>query len=97
MREYAWQKAAFERFVSRPIAAIIAKCGTGKTFAAIKIALGKALPVIIIAPGHTLCKQWEEEIHKLAGPDEKVWVYNRTEETGEGEQYQRRFVQWLAR
>ena len=75
--------------------AIVADCGCGKTLAAIKIALGKKMPVIVIAPGHRLCEQWQNDILENAGPDEEVWLYSKPEETKQGESYRERFAKWL--
>jgi superfamily II DNA or RNA helicase len=72
-------------------------CGCGKTLAAIRIALAKKLPVIVITATHRLCEQWKNDILKDAGPDEDVWVYSRPEETRRGERYREDFETWLAR
>jgi superfamily II DNA or RNA helicase len=63
--------------------------------AAIQIALGKLMPVIVIAPTHRLCEQWAQAIKEHAGPDEEIWVYSRPEETKQGEHYRERFEKWL--
>jgi superfamily II DNA or RNA helicase len=96
MKEYNWQNNAFVQFVRAVFFALVVDCGCGKTFAGIKIALGKMLPVIIITPGHTLCEQWKEEILKIAGPDEDIWVYDRNEERKKGAYYEEEFSKWLA-
>jgi superfamily II DNA or RNA helicase len=95
MKNYQWQDTAILRFVRAVYFALIVDCGCGKTLAAIKIALMKALPVIVIAPGHTLCRQWGREIKAAAGDDQEVWVYNRNEERLQGESYRERFMGWL--
>jgi superfamily II DNA or RNA helicase len=94
-KAYNWQDNAFVRFVRAVYFAIVADCGCGKTFAAIKIALGKMMPVIVIAPTHRLCEQWKDDILLDAGPDEEVWVYARPEETKRGEYYKEEFEAWL--
>jgi superfamily II DNA or RNA helicase len=92
---YDWQKTALARFTRAVYFSIVADCGCGKTLAAILIALAKKMPVIVIAPGHRLCEQWKKDILETAGPDEKVWVYSRPEETKQGEYYKEAFEQWL--
>jgi superfamily II DNA or RNA helicase len=64
--------------------------------AAILVALQKKLPVIVIAPGNTLCEQWKDEILQIS-EDEDVWVYSRTEETKRGDAYREEFEEWLSR
>jgi superfamily II DNA or RNA helicase len=92
---YAWQEEAIKRFSGKSFFAIICSCGLGKTLAAIKIALNKALPVIVIAPGHRLCEQWKHDI-LTEDPEAKIWVYSRPEEAKEGEMdYRMRFNSWL--
>jgi superfamily II DNA or RNA helicase len=95
MKEYNWQNNAFVQFVRAAYFALVVDCGCGKTFAGIKIALGKMLPTIVIAPGHTLCGQWKDEILKIAGPDEDIWVYDRNEERKKGAYYEEEFSKWL--
>jgi superfamily II DNA or RNA helicase len=95
MKSYQWQDTAFARFAKAVYFALVVDCGCGKTFAAISIALFKRLPVIVIAPGHNLCSQWRNEIKKIAGDGEDVWVYNRAEERKQGAYYQERFLAWL--
>jgi superfamily II DNA or RNA helicase len=92
---WRWQAAAAAWGAAREIMAIVADCGVGKSFAAILIALAKRRPVIIIAPGHRLCDQWSKDIKRDAGPEEDVWVYDRNEETREGDRYRERFLKWL--
>jgi superfamily II DNA or RNA helicase len=92
---YNWQRSAVMRCVRAAYFAIVADCGCGKTLAAIKIALGKMLPVIVIAPGRRLCEQWKNDILENAGPDEDVWLYAKPEETKQGEYYKERFEEWL--
>jgi superfamily II DNA or RNA helicase len=94
-KAYNWQNTALTRFVRAAYFALVVDCGCGKTFAGIKIALGKMLPTIVIAPGHTLCAQWKEEILQVAGPDENVWVYDRNEERKKGVHYEEEFARWL--
>jgi superfamily II DNA or RNA helicase len=83
------------RFARSVYFSIVADCGVGKTLAAIRIALFKKMPVIVIAPTHRLCAQWKEAILKDAGPDEDVWVYSRPEETKQGDYYKEAFETWL--
>jgi len=91
---YNWQNAAVARFVRAAYFALVCDCGTGKTLAAILIALAKKKPVIVIAPGHRLCDQWKEAI-KEVDEEADVWVYSKPEETKQGAQYQERFKDWL--
>ena len=95
MADYNWQVKAVARHAKEKISAIVAGCGAGKTRADIRIALAKKLPVIVIAPGETLCRQWKDDILEIAGPDQKVWLYRKKEETKEGPAYLKRFVEWL--
>jgi superfamily II DNA or RNA helicase len=95
MKKYKWQESAFMRFARAVYFMLAVDCGCGKTFAAISIALAKMLPVIVIAPGHRLCDQWKNDIKEIAGAQEDVWVYDRSAETKQGEQYQRQFSEWL--
>jgi superfamily II DNA or RNA helicase len=92
---WKWQIAAVARFGMEKIMSIVADCGTGKTFAAIMIALAKMMPVIVIAPGHMLCEQWRDDIKDVLGDDADVWVYSKPEETKQGEYYKERFEKWL--
>jgi superfamily II DNA or RNA helicase len=94
-KTYKWQNTAVARFVRAAYFAIVADCGCGKTFAAIRIALAKQMPVIVIAPTHRLCEQWRGDVLQDAGPDESVWVYDRNEERKHGKQYQEAFEKWL--
>jgi superfamily II DNA or RNA helicase len=94
-RSYKWQSTALARFARAVYFAIVADCGCGKTLAAIRIALTKKMPVIVIAPTHRLCEQWKKDILKDAGADEDVWVYSRPEETAQGEHYRETFETWL--
>lgn len=94
MGDYAWQVKAVVRFVKEAISAVVAACGTGKTRAAIKIAIKKALPVIVIVPGN-LTKQWRDDILEIAGPDESVWIYNTVEDHKNPEKYRARFLEWV--
>jgi superfamily II DNA or RNA helicase len=92
---YDWQNNAVARFVRAAYFAVVADCGVGKTLAAIRIALAKKMPVIVIAPTHRLCDQWKNDILRDAGPDEKVWVYDRPTETKQGDYYKESFEEWL--
>jgi superfamily II DNA or RNA helicase len=94
-KNYKWQESAIAQFVRAVYFALVVDCGLGKTAAAIQIALGKMLPVIVIAPGHTLCNQWRDEIREVAGPDEDVWVFDKSTETAQGERYREDFSTWL--
>jgi superfamily II DNA or RNA helicase len=95
MNLYQWQKEALARFARAAYFALVVDCGLGKTLAAILIAEQKKLPTMVIAPGNSLCAQWADEIHKVAGPDEDVWVYSRTGETKRGDAYREEFLAWL--
>jgi superfamily II DNA or RNA helicase len=94
-QSYNWQNTAFARFARAAYFAIVADCGVGKTFAAMRIALTKKMPVIVIAPGHRLCGQWKDAILQDAGPNEEVWVYSKPEETAQSGQYKEKFEKWL--
>jgi superfamily II DNA or RNA helicase len=94
-KAYNWQDTALTRFTRAVYFAIVADCGVGKTLAAIRIALAKKMPVIVIAPTHRLCEQWKNDILRDAGPDEEVWVYSRPEETKQGDYYRESFEAWL--
>jgi superfamily II DNA or RNA helicase len=94
-KAYKWQNTALARFVRAAYFAIVADCGVGKTLAAIRIALAKKMPVIVIAPTHRLCEQWKDAILRDAGTDEEVWVYNKPSETKQGAGYRERFEEWL--
>lgn len=95
MQDYNWQIKAVARHAQEKISAIVAGCGTGKTRATIRIAMAKMLPVIVIAPGETLCRQWKDDILEIAGPDQKVWLYRRKDEVKEGVKYYERFLEWI--
>jgi superfamily II DNA or RNA helicase len=90
-----WQLAAKTRCAAREVLSLVVDCGCGKTLAAIMIARAKMMPVIVIAPGHRLCDQWEKEVTEVLGEEADVWVYSRNEETKQGAYYQERFEQWL--
>jgi superfamily II DNA or RNA helicase len=91
-----WQVKAVAAYAWRKIAAFVVDCGCGKTFAGILVALKKAMPVIVIAPTHRLCEQWKEAIEE-ASSEADVWVYNRSEETKQGDYYKERFEEWLTK
>jgi superfamily II DNA or RNA helicase len=93
---YSWQDNAFTRFVKKLFFALVCDCGCGKTLAAIRIAIAKALPTVIIAPGHALCEQWKHDVLDEM-PDADVWVYNRNDETKRGAAYVEDFKKWLTR
>jgi hypothetical protein len=38
----------------------------------------------------------KEEILKIAGPDEDIWVYDRNEERKKGAYYEEEFSKWLS-
>lgn len=98
MGDYSWQKKAVARHADDRISAIVAACGTGKTRVGIKLALAKFarrhLPVIIIVPKN-LTRQWRDDILEIAGPEQKVWVYDSSEYRKRGAAYERAFVEWL--
>ncbi len=93
-RLYAWQQKAIKRFKDSPFFAIVADCGLGKSLAAIHIALKKRLPVIVIAPGHTLCDQWAREIQEVDETAD-IWVYRASDESADKTGYGARFAKWL--
>jgi superfamily II DNA or RNA helicase len=93
---WAWQIEAAAWGAAREIMSLVVDCGCGKTLAAIMIALKKALPVIVIAPTHTLCNQWKADIEEALGDGADVWVYNKNEETRKKDAYRERFTAWLA-
>jgi len=95
MKLYKWQESAVARFVRAAYFALVVDCGCGKTLAGIKIALGKMLPTIVIAPGHRLCEQWKKEIQEAEDGEADVWVYDRNEERKQGDYYRERFLEWL--
>lgn len=96
MKSYTWQESAVRLFETAKRFCIWADCGCGKTLAAILIALKKALPVIIIAPGHTLCNQWKKELIETGAAEEKdVWVYDRNEERRQGAAYEAAYRAWV--
>jgi superfamily II DNA or RNA helicase len=95
-KAYNWQDTALARFARAAYFAIVADCGCGKTLAAIRIALAKKMPVIVIAPTRRLCEQWRNDVLRDAGPDEEVWVYDKPAETKQGERYKEAFEKWLA-
>ena len=92
---YEWQDKAILRYARAAYFALIVDCGCGKTLAAIKIALIKHLPTLVIAPGHTLCSQWENDIREIAGAEADVWRYDRKKEAKLGDDYYRAFISWL--
>jgi superfamily II DNA or RNA helicase len=98
MGDYTWQVKAVERHVDDTISAIVAGCGTGKTRTGVKLAVAKFLrrhlPVIVIAPKN-LTKQWRDDIHTIAGKDQKVWVYDTDVERKDPEKYAKEFLAWL--
>jgi superfamily II DNA or RNA helicase len=94
MADYKWQTQVVPRFIREVISGIVAACGTGKTRAGIRLAIAKRLPVIVIAPKN-ICRQWRDSILEVAGPDQKIWVYDMVEETKQGDVYQKRFLEWL--
>lgn len=93
---YDWQTSTVARCARAVYFSIVGDCGCGKTLAAIKIALAKMMPVIVIAPTRRLCEQWKEAILEDAGPDEQVWVYSNPQEMAQGETYREDFEKWLA-
>ena len=92
---YKWQTYVAEKFADAVFFAINAACGCGKTLAAILIALKKQMPTIVIAPTHSLCNQWKEDIEGELGDKASVFVYSKPEETKAGKEYQERFSAWL--
>jgi len=94
-QHYSWQDTAVSRFWKSVISAVIADCGTGKTLVGILLAEKKNLPTLIIAPTHTVCRQWKEEIEEYFGDEADVWLYNSTEQNKDKEAYLTRFAQWL--
>lgn len=98
MGDYTWQVKAVERHTNDRISAIVAACGTGKTRTGIRLAVAKFmarhLPVIVIAPKN-LVKQWRDDIHEIAGKDEKVWIYSSDDYRKNPERYEAEFTDWL--
>jgi superfamily II DNA or RNA helicase len=94
MADYKWQIAAVVRFAREVIAAIIAACGTGKTRVGIRLAIAKALPVIVIVPKN-ISRQWRDDILEIAGSDQKVWLYDAPTEHKNPEKYAAEFKAWL--
>lgn len=98
MGDYSWQVKAVARHTDDRISAIVAACGTGKTRTGIRLAVAKFvrrhLPVIVIAPKN-LVKQWRDDIHDIAGKDEKVWIYDSGEARKHPEKYEAEFLSWL--
>ena len=94
MANYAWQDKAVNRFSPKKIAAIVAACGTGKTRAGVLMGLRKMLPVIIIVPKN-ITRQWRDNILEIAGPDQKVWVYDAVAEHKDPDAYKKAFLAWL--
>ena len=92
---YAWQLEAAAKAAMKEIISLVCDCSTGKTLAAILIAVKKQMPTIVIAPTHSLCGQWKDDLMDELGEDADVWVYNKSEETKEGEKYRERFTNWL--
>lgn len=93
MTPYKWQETAAARFVKEKIHCLWVDCGCGKTLAEIIIACRKALPAIVIAPGHLLCEQWKDALFEMGETD--VWIYNRSEERRQGEAYAEAFTAWI--
>ena len=93
MGDYTWQVKVVARFFKEVISAVVAACGTGKTRAAIKIALKKNLPVIVIVPKN-LTRQWRDDIHEIAGDDQDVWIYDVVEDHKRPDEYRKRFIAW---
>jgi len=94
MADYSWQLKAVERFAKSKISAIVAACGTGKTRAAIRIALEKDLPVVVIAPKN-ICKQWKDEIMDIGGEDQEVFVYDAQEMSKHPDAFNMSFMEFL--
>jgi len=92
---YAWQLQAATTGAVREIIALAVDCSCGKTLAAILIAIKKQMPTIVIAPTHSLCNQWKNDLIYELGDEADVWVYNRSEETKQGDYYRERFTKWL--
>jgi len=95
LKPYMWQLQAAVTGAAAKIIALVVDCGGGKTLAAILIALIKKLPVIVIAPTHRLCEQWKNDILDIMDDDADVWVYSKPDETKQGDQYRKRFEEWL--
>ena len=78
MADYAWQIKAVARFVSKPFGAIVAACGTGKTRAAINLALAKESEYVLVIAPKRLTEQWAVAIREIAGNGHEVFVYDKT-------------------
>lgn len=64
MKDWIHQEKATKRFSPAKFFGLLFDCGTGKTRTAIRIALNKQLPTLVIAPKN-LCKQWKDAINVL--------------------------------
>lgn len=73
MDDWKHQTTAIKRFSPARFFGLLFDCGTGKTRTAIKIALEKQKPVLVIAPKN-LCTQWRDAIKDIAGENEAVLV-----------------------
>jgi len=94
---YTWQLQAAAEGAVRKIISLAVDCSCGKTLAAILIAVKKQMPTIVIAPTHSLCAQWKNDITEELGDKADVWVYSRVEEVKQKERYKERFMAWLQR
>jgi superfamily II DNA or RNA helicase len=95
IKPYQWQLNAVARFAKSAFFCLWVDCGCGKTLAAALTAIKKALPTIIIAPGHHLCEQWKKELIEAGAAEEDIWVYDRNEERKQKEAYQAAYDAWL--
>jgi superfamily II DNA or RNA helicase len=92
---YAWQLQAAAEGAVRKIISLAVDCSCGKTLAVILIAIKKQMPTIVIAPTHSLCAQWKNDLIEELGDEADVWVYSRSEEVKQGERYKEKFMAWL--
>jgi len=69
-------------------------CGGGKTLAAIKIALYKQLPVVVICP-KALCDQWEKDLKEEGVAEENIFVFSQPDYSKNKSEYERKVKEWL--
>lgn len=91
---YKWQKEAIERFKDARAFMLNVCCGGGKTLVAIKIALYKKLPTLVIAPKR-LCLQWKDDLMVEGVAEKDIWVYDQPEYSKDKKNCERRFESWL--
>ena len=90
---YRWQDIAIWVCSKLKAFALSVECGCGKTTAAIRIALVKNLPVLVITPNR-LMDQWREEII-LCGEDAANVRVHRDPEKGKEQEYYSEIREWI--